>query len=73
MPNAQLLKNDIDAKYKSIIDYMNANLLVMNTDKKKLLVIDTKVKHRRHNNHGIILHTRSEVIIPEYCGKILVV
>ena len=69
--DAQILKNDIDSKYKSIINYMNTNLLVMNTDKTKLLVMDSKVKHRWHNNHGITLNTGSEVIMPEYCGKML--
>ena len=69
--DAQILENDTDLKYKSIINYMNANLLVLNTAKTKLLVMDSKVKHRWHNNHGVTLNAGSEVIVPESCGKML--
>ena len=50
---------------------MNSNLLVMNTDKTKLLILDTKAKHLRNDDYGITLNTGSEVISPENCGKML--
>ena len=69
--DSQLLKYDIDLKYDRIIEYMNSNLLVMNTDKTKLLILDTKAKHLWNDDYGITLNTGSEVISPENCGKML--
>ena len=67
--DSQFLKYDIDSKYERIIEYMNSNLLVMNTDKTKLLIMGTKTNHLRNDNYGITLNTGSEVISPENCGK----
>ena len=50
---------------------MNSNLLVMNTEKTKLLVMGTKIDNSRYENHGITLNTGSEVITPEFSGKML--
>ena len=67
----EILKQDIDNKYKLISRYMASNKLVLNTDKTHLLVMCTAINHRKNENHGITLNTGSEIIYPIKCEKLL--
>ena len=50
---------------------MNANKLVLNSDKTHLLVMATPYQHSQHQNFGITLNTGSEIIEPIYTEKLL--
>ena len=65
------LKQDIDAKYKVIANYMSRNKLVLNTDKTHLLVMASRAAHRENVNFGITLNTGAEVIEPVNHEKLL--
>ena len=65
------LKQDIDAKYKVIANYMSRNKLVLNTDKTHLLVMASRAAHRLNGNFGITLNTGAEVIEPVNNEKLL--
>ena len=67
----EILKQDIDNKYKLISRYMASNKLVLNTDKTHLLVMCTTSNHRKNENHDITLNTGSEIIYPIKCEKLL--
>ena len=69
--NAQMFKHDIDLKYKDIVEYINSNKLVINTDKTHLLVMCSRKSHDMHGNHGISLNTGSEIIHPTQHEKLL--
>ena len=66
-----ILKADIDMKYKKIVMYMNSNKLVLNTDKTHLLVMCSKSNHRKNGDFGITLNTGTEVIEPIPSEKLL--
>ena len=66
-----ILKADIDMKYKKIVMYMNSNKLVLNTDKTHLLVMCSKSNHRKNGDFGITLNTGTEVIDPIPSEKLL--
>ena len=61
----------IEKKYKDIARYMNANKLVLNSDKTHLLVMATPHQHIQHQNFGITLNTGTEIIEPIYSEKLL--
>ena len=61
----------IEKKYKDIARYMNANKLVLNSDKTHLLVMATPHQHSQHQNFGITLNTGAEIIEPIYSEKLL--
>ena len=65
------LNEVIDRKYKDIALYMNANKLVLNTDKTHLLVMATPYQHKHFEDFGIILNTGTEAIEPIYSEKLL--
>ena len=67
----QILKYDIDQKYKQIANYMSMNKLALNSDKTHLMIICTEQKHRRHLDFGITLNTGAVVIKPVSCEKLL--
>ena len=69
--NAQELTEEIDRKYKDIVEYINSNKLVINTDKTHLLVMCSQRSHNRHGNHGVCLNTGSEIIYPVRHEKLL--
>ena len=50
---------------------MNANKLVLNTDKTHLLVMATPYQHRQHQDFNITLNTGAEIIEPIYTEKLL--
>ena len=61
----------IDIKYQAIAEYMNANKLVLNSDKTHLLVMATPHQHYQNQNFGITLNTGAETIEPIYSEKLL--
>ena len=65
------LKEEIDIKYRDIVDYMSRNKLVLNTDKTHLLVMASRAAHRAHQNYDITLNTGTEIIKPVECEKLL--
>ena len=67
----QLLKLDIDNKYKQITRYMASNKLVLNSDKTHLLVMCTPSNHKKNDNFNITLNTGSEIINPVKSEKLL--
>ena len=63
--NPNVLKKEIDKKYKLMSNYMNNNKLVINSDKTHLLVMTSSKNHKNHGNYGITLNTGSEIIQPQ--------
>ena len=55
----------IDKKYQNLVEYMNNNKLVLNSDKTHLLIMTSDVKHRSHGNFNITLNTGTEIIEPQ--------
>ena len=69
--NTAELDSIIDRKYEKITKYMNANKLVLNTDKTHLLVMATPYQHPQHQDSNITLNTGAEIIEPKYTEKLL--
>ena len=69
--SARLLTQEINMKYQEIVEYMNSNKLVINTEKTHLLVMCSKYSHSKHGTHGVCLNTGSEIIQPVEHEKLL--
>ena len=65
------INEDIKHKFKTIVEYMGKNKLVLNSDKTHLLVMTTSIQHQKHNDFGISLDTGNEVIEPVSNEKLL--
>ena len=69
--DSKALKENIDARYQNIVQYMANNKLVLNTDKTHLLIMASKKQHRQHGDFDISLNTGFEVIQPSSNEKLL--
>ena len=69
--NAFNLMQEVDEKYKNIVEYMISNRLVINTEKTHLLVMFPKNSRFNHENHAITLNTGTEIIYPVHHEKLL--
>ena len=69
--NPEELNEVIDQKYKEVERYMEANKLVLNSDKTHMLVMATPYQHKQHQNYDITLDTGTEIIEPSYSEKLL--
>ena len=65
------IKEDIKHKFKTIVEYMGKNKLVLNSDKTHLLVMTTSRQHKKYDDFGISLDTGNEVIEPVSNEKLL--
>ena len=65
------IKEDIKEKFKTIVEYMSKNKLVLNSDKTHLLVMTTSIQNRKYDDFGISLDTGNEVIKPVSNKKLL--
>ena len=65
------IKEDIKDKFKTIVEYMGKNKLVLNSDKTHLLVMTTSTQHRKYGDFGISLDTGNEIIEPVTNEKLL--
>ena len=65
------LNQEIKEKYEEISEYMASNRLVLNSDKTHLLVMASKLKHKKHGDYGVFLDTGNELILPKDHEKLL--
>ena len=65
------LNEVVDQKYKEVERYMEANKLVLNSEKTHMLVMATPYQHTQHQNFDITLDTGTEIIEPTYSEKLL--
>ena len=67
----QTSNQQLKSTYASIVEYMAANKLVLNTDKTHLLVMASERQHRLYGNYGVELDTGNEIILPEEHDRLL--
>ena len=69
--NPEELNEVVDKKYLEVERYIEANKLVLHSDKTHMLAMGTPYQHKQHQNHNITLDTGTEIIEPSYSEKLL--
>ena len=66
-----VLENNIAEKYQSVSDFIANNRLKLNSDKMHLLIMTSKIQHKKYQGFRITLDTGQEFITPVQNEKLL--